>query len=128
MPELTAAEIARFRRKIGDGNTPPAFEDVELQDIWTEAEEDWNKAVLYALEELLGNAWRFTDYTQNESQEKKQQIFANLEKLVARWQKKVDEDKADVKATTQVVITGLRGVPPKRKEQPGEYRKRDDRF
>lgn len=115
---LTNAELARFRRKIGDTRMPPAFPDAEIQDLWEEADGNWNKSVLAAYDELIGNSWKFTDYVQNETQEKKNQIFQNLLKARAIWQGKVDADTAAAKNKNQVKMTGLRKVPPRRKELP----------
>lgn len=115
MTALTAEQLARLRQDIGDTNDPPAFEDEELQDIWTDEGEDWDKTILRAYERLLANAWKFTDYTQNESQEKKGQIFSHLERMVARLEKKVAEA---AKAHNQIKIAGLKGIPPRRKDKP----------
>lgn len=112
---LTTTQIQRFRRKIGDTNLKPAFDDEAIQDIWQEAEEDWDTAVLIAYEELLGNAWRFADYTQNQSEEKKNQIFKNLERMVDRAQAKVSSRK---KGRNQVRMGGLKPIPPRRKDVP----------
>ena len=115
MADLTAEQLARLRQDIGDTNTPPAFPDEELQDIWADEGADWDKTLLRAYERLLANAWKFTDYTQNESQEKKSQIFTHLERMVARLEKKVHNAS---KARNQIKIAGLKGIPPRRKDKP----------
>lgn len=114
---LTAAELARFRRKIGDTGTTQAYSDDELQDLYTEAGEVFAVAVRDAIDELIGNAWKFTDYTQNASQEKKSQIMTNLLKIRAIWQAKVDA----LSAGSQTRIVGLKAVPPRRKDKPRGY-------
>lgn len=113
MTALTVTELERFRRKVGDTGESKAFSDPELQDIYQEAGGDFNRAVLLAYEELIGNAWKFSDYTQNESQERKSQIFANLMKTRDMWQSKLSKGK-------QVAFVGMRSIPPRQKDVPVE--------
>lgn len=94
MTDLTAAELARLRRKLGDTNTPPAYSDAELQDLWTESGEVWNITVRDAIDELIASAAKFTNYTQGESREEKAEIFKNLLKLRSLWQSRVDTEGA----------------------------------
>lgn len=115
---LTQEQITRLRRKIGDVNSPPAFPDADLEDTWQEVGGSWNMLVLESIDELISNSWRFTDYVQNQSQEKKSQILSNLLKVRAIWQKKVDDDAVATANKNQVKMTGLRPVPPRRKERP----------
>ena len=117
--------IERLRRKIGDvgplQNPPqdPAFSDPELQDNWNEAGGNWNKSVLSCYEDLLANTWKFNDYTQNQSQEKKQQIHANLLKLADYWKKKVDDETALASTSRgQVRIMGIRRIPEEIADDP----------
>lgn len=118
MPILTDTELARLRRKIGDINDPPIFAEDELQDIWDESGEDWNKTVLYAFDELIGNHWKFADYSQGQSEEKRSQVMANLIKARKVWQGKVDKDAEVVTANQQVIITGLDIHLHRRKNRP----------
>lgn len=118
---LTAEQLARFRRKIADQGTPPAFPDDELQDLYTEAEEDFDLAVLHAFEELIASTVKFNDYTANQSEEKKSQTFDHLVKVRAIWKAKVDETAAAAKASNQVRIVGLSHVPPRHKDKPGDW-------
>lgn len=119
MGTLTVAQIARFRRKIGDVGTPPAFDNAELQDIYDEAGSNFNAAVRDAFVELQGNAWRFTNYTQNASSEQKRQIFENLGAMVAYWE-------AKVKQVNQMRIVGSKINPPKARELPSGESSFDD--
>lgn len=124
---LTAAELERFRRKIGDQTRyldgvaqETVFSDDELQDIWTEQGGNWNKSILAAFEELLGNAYRFSEYTRNETTEKRNQIFQNLKYMAAYWQGKVDKSAN----SQQVRIVGLKPVPRPMVDEP--YAQPDD--
>lgn len=118
MTDLTTTQLARARRAIGDVNTPPVFEDTELQDNWDAEGEDWNKFILHCYEDLLGSSWKFNDYTQNQTQERKQQIRKNLENSAEYWQKKVDRDIANTAKANQVMIVGTRRVPPRKFDRP----------
>lgn len=126
MAELTEPELLRFRRKIGDGGTPPAFGDEELQDLYAEAGDDFTIAIRDAYDELIGSAWRFNDYTQNETQDKKQQIFQNLLKAREIWQAKVDKAEAATRASNQVRIVGLQSMPPRVKRKPADLADDDE--
>jgi hypothetical protein len=118
MMPLTPAEIRRFRRKIGDvgrlvdGQMCYAFPDPDIQDIYEEAGSNFERAVLEAFDELIGNSWKFNDYTQNQTQEKKQQIFSNLLKARDSWYT------THVKSNNQVRIVGIKSVPPRLKDRP----------
>lgn len=108
----TPEQIARFRRKIADQKVPPTFPEPELQDIWDEAGGDLNKACLIAFEELAANAAKFTDYTANESSQKKSQIFDHLTKvMIPMYQEKV-------RKPNQVRIVGTAIVPTRRASRP----------
>lgn len=119
MAELTVQELADFRADIGD--TSGVFTDAELQRLYARASEDYDTAILYAIDQLIANASKFADYTQNQSQEKKSQIFDHLLRLRSIWKSKVDAAAAAESAATQVRIVGLSHVPPRRKNKPGEW-------
>lgn len=124
MATLTAQQIERLRRAIGDtgtvtvdsnGNeiTVYAFQDSELNDNYDWMEGDWNKTVLECFDQLIANATKFNDYTQNQSQEKRSQIHANLIKTADRMQNKVDAGNRK-----QLRIVGTQLVPPRVKTKP----------
>ena len=94
MAELTDAQIDDLRNDLGDIKNPPAFPDDELQRLYTRATEGYTATVLLGLDQLIANTARFADYTQNDSEEKKSQIFANLLKVRAIWQKRLDDEVA----------------------------------
>jgi hypothetical protein len=88
---LTAAELTRMRNDLGDTGTPPAFTDEELQDLYTDEGESYPRTVLRAIDQLLMQGVKWTDYVQNETQEKRNQKFTNLLKMRGIWQDRVDE-------------------------------------
>jgi hypothetical protein len=81
---LTAAQITDFREDIADTNS--AFSDAQLQRLYNRADGDYQKAVVLALRQLWMNAAKFNDYTAGESVERKNQIFDNLERTLAKWE------------------------------------------
>lgn len=112
-------EVAlQLRRKIG--NNGAGFSDADLEHIWEEAEESLPHAVLICFEELAAGAAKFTDYTQNETQDKKSQVFSHImDRLIPYWKKKVDEAEDDAtpqKRTSRIV--GTKVQPPRRMERP----------
>ncbi len=112
---LTPQELARFRQDMGDTLSTPAFSSEEINDIYIEEGSNWNKAILRAIWRLLVNASRFNDYVQNETEEKKQQVFANLEKLHKLQLQKIQMENAN----QQPAITSAKRYPPRHKDKPG---------
>lgn len=111
MAMLTATELASLRRKVGD-QAETTWTDSELNAIYTEAAGNFNEAIAICYEELMGNAAKFADYTQNESSEKKSQIFNNLAKLAGYYRG------LSVSSGNQVRVVGLKQRPPRRKQNP----------
>lgn len=118
MTTMTAQDEVNFRRKLGNGGR--GFATPDLDAIWTEADGSMSKALWIAFEELMNDAARFNDYTQNDTQEKRSQIFDHIAgKLVPYWKAKAElEDTAANQEKRAVKIMGLRGVPPRRMERP----------
>lgn len=118
MPEytyiLSAEDMAWIRRQVGDVNTPPAFPDVDLRDIYNRARGNLDAAVLACFDELIGSAWRFADYAQNQSEEKKSQVFNNLLKARPIWEGKVSSARQSTR------ILPLYSYPPRRKAHPDD--------
>jgi hypothetical protein len=111
---LTAAQLNDFRNDIGDTGTPPAFEDDDLHRLFTRTEGDYDNAVLLAYDQLIGTAWRFNNYTQNNTQEQKKQVFDNLIAARANWQKRID--RASSRAT--VKMSRYISTPKRKKDNP----------
>lgn len=108
---LTSALLTRLRRKIGDV-AETAWNDDELNDIYDQAGGDWNLTIALCFEELLVNAAKFADYKQNESEEKRQQIFVNLSKMINHFRS------LSSSSANQVRIVGMKLRPPKNKSKP----------
>lgn len=118
MTTITGPEEISFRAKLGNGGR--GFATPDLDRIWVEAGESMTKAILIALEELMVDAARFNDYTQNDTQEKRSQVFDHIAKvLVPYYQKKVDAEVLAANPRNKAArIYGTRVVPPRRVERP----------
>lgn len=111
MTAITTADRSYIRRKIGDTAVTPLFSDSDLDTIWTDAGESRMKAVVECLQELMVNAAKFNDYTLGQTSEKKQQIFQNLQMMVAYWQEQVG-------SAAQYKMVGLNAIPTRDKDAP----------
>ena len=112
---LNATELARFRRKISDEAKLAFPDDATLQDLYQEAGGNFTLAVALAFEELSGSATRFAEYTQNQSSEKKQQVFDHLVKMADRYFARYTAEK---QSGSQVRIAGMRRGPKPIQEEP----------
>lgn len=96
----TDAQRAQFRKRVGDNDdTNQVFEDSEINDIYTEAGEEYTTdklvgyyAVVLGLEMLLADAAKLATYKQNNSSENQSDIFKHLEKLLEYWEAKVEKE------------------------------------
>jgi hypothetical protein len=107
---LSATELARLRRKLGDA-TGTVFSDAELNDIYDEADSDFDRTLLISFEEIMYDAAKFNDYTAGQTSERKSQVFDHLQKLVTHLG-------ATRAGKQQVRIVGARVVPPRIKDEP----------
>lgn len=110
MATLTATQLSNMRRKLSDPDGD-VFTDDELNAIFTEADSDFDTALMIAFEELLYDAAKFADYTAGQTQEKKSQVFDHLSKVVERLEVKTQK-------ANQARIVGVRVVPPRDKDVP----------
>lgn len=114
MAAITADDRNYIRRKVGDTGATLLFSDSDLADIWTDAGEDRQQAILECLQELMINAAKFNDYTIGQTSEKKQQVFENLQRMVAYWEK-------EVRSGVQYKMVGLAAVPERSKDAPSGH-------
>lgn len=110
-----------FRDDIGDVNS--AYADGDIDKLEARAITKYGADVAYegalylAVRQLMANAAKFADYTQNDSSEKKSQKFNNLVKL--RDMYKADLDEAKEAAAGSSVRAGRSTRKPSRlKEYP----------
>lgn len=130
---LTSTQLTRMRNSLGDtGDTGDTlvFTNYELNDLYDQAIADartgeggFNRAVWYGFEALAASASKLTDYAQNATDEKRSQIFAQVNKMMTYWKSKVDDEIALGKTQSQVRqsqvrIVGLEHRPPRQREEP----------
>lgn len=104
-------DYARLRSDIGaDEET---FDDIEAEEIYEEAAEDYSgsgsiKAAtrVIALQRLLASSAKLTSYTANNSREELGEVFKHLKELEALWQGKLD------KAITTEATAAYPGIVP----------------
>lgn len=95
----TTTERQRLRMDLGlQPDDAASLSDDIADDIYAEAGEfyaDAGSAYAYArviaIERLMAQAAPQVDYTQNESSEKSSQLTTNYQKLLERWQGKLDK-------------------------------------
>lgn len=116
MTTITAEELVTLRRKINDKGQQ-TFSDPELDEIWVEAGEVMSKAIFLCLEEITIDVARFNDYTQNETTEKRSQVFDHLmDKLLPYWKAKAEEETNSTATVSRII--GTRVVPRRPVERP----------
>ncbi len=104
---LSSDQISDFRADIGDQLSPYAFTDTELQRLYTRKDENYDRALLLAIDQLLANAAKLYDYTAGYTRMSRDQVFnhlMDLRKLIA------------ARANQTVQIVGLRVVPQIKKD------------
>jgi len=121
---VTALQRNRLRVDVGDRNTPPAFSDSEIDDLFLQASEsgyttDLGQAAfarLRAVERLLAGSANMTNYTANQSSESLSDMFAHLKDL----RKIYDDDlaKIDTVVGTSVMWGAPRKKPTRLQEWP----------
>jgi len=72
-----------------------AFSDIELQQYIDDYDVD--QAIIMALEGILSSVARQRDYKEADSEVKNSQVFAQVEKLLTYWNKKVSNKKGVTK-------------------------------
>lgn len=76
---LAPTTVAELRLDLGDTGTPPAFTDAELSALLARAGNNGRLALAQGLWQLLTQAARLNDYTIGQSDEKRSQVFAQLQ-------------------------------------------------
>lgn len=119
-----ATDTERARLRLDTGHTDSSLDDTEADAIFVRAAEEYSTSAVQsgarviAIQYLLGNAQKLSDYVQNNSEEKASQVFNNLMKMLGVWESKVEEDtKNDFRGG---VLTGrTKRVPRRLKGFPG---------
>lgn len=117
MTTMTPDQEVELRQRLGRNNA--AFSTPYLDAIWTSTG-TMAAAMVRCFEDLMNDTALFNDYTKNDTQEKRSQIFDHIAgKVLPYWVKKAAEETAAANPRSQgVKILGLRAVPPRRVEYP----------
>lgn len=119
-----AIDYDDFRADIGDANS--AFADGEIDKLETRATERWGADVAYegarvlAVQQLLANSAKLTDYTANESSDKKSQIFKHLQDMLKLYKSDLSDKQEELAqaAGANARFGGTRKKPSRLKEYP----------
>ena len=110
-----------FRADIGDVND--AFEDPEIDQLETRAIAKYGSDLAYegarvlAINQLLANAAKLSDYTANDSSDKKSQVFKQLAELRKIYKAELD-DAEETAAGAKVRMGRTTTKLSRRKEYP----------
>ena len=116
-----ALDYDSFRADIGDVNE--AFADEEIDALETRAADRWGANVAYegarllAVNQLMANAAKRSDYTANDSSQKASQVFKNLKTLRDVYRADLYEAREDA-AGSSVRMGATRKKPSRRQEYP----------
>lgn len=119
-----AIDYDDFRADIGDVNE--AFADAEIDKLETRATNRWGADVAYegarvlAVQQLMANSAKLTDYTANESSEKKSQVFKNLQDMLKLYKADLADKQNELAqaASANARFGGTRKKPTRLKEYP----------
>ena len=112
---LSNNQLKDMRGDIGITETPAVFGDEELNRLYERANNNFEAAVVLALEQILASAVKFHNYTANATKEDEGQIFENLKEV---WEMK----KARLKGTkSQFKLVKIKGGSARTMEKPNGY-------
>ena len=115
MAALTSKQLKDMRGDVGISETPEVFGDEELNRLYERAANNYEAAVVLALEQLIADAAKFHDYTANATKEEASQIFEHLKEV---WNMK----KARLAGTkSKFRLVKLKGGTARRMEKPYGY-------
>lgn len=110
---LTAAQRADMQGDLGVSADETVFTDAELERLFERAEGDYNTAVYFGYRQLLAQANKFHNYTVGMTRVERNQMRENLRDSMQVW-----ADLAEESTQPTMRLAGLRGVPPKGKDEP----------
>lgn len=112
MADMSADQLSDLQADLSIDNSELVWTDAELNRLYTRAGEDYDQTIVLALRQLLMSASRFNDYTAGQTSEKKSQVYQQIKDTLIYYEDNV------LAASNQVVIAGMRSVPPITKELP----------
>ena len=82
---LSDQQIMDMRADLGIGSAGAVFTDAELDRLYSRAGSDYDKAVVYGIEQIMMDAAKLNDYRAGSSQESKSQVFEHLQAMREVW-------------------------------------------
>jgi hypothetical protein len=98
MSTLSSDQLADLQVDLGISSDGSVFTDAELNRLFTRAEADYDRTVVYALDQIMVDAAKLNDYTAGASEEKKSQVFTALEKMRGIWARRAGVGLGTVRA------------------------------
>lgn len=98
MSTLSSDQLSDIQADLGIDNTGTVFTDAELHRLFTRAGADYDRTVVYALDQLMMDAAKLNDYTSGASQEKKSQVFTQLKAMREMWARRAGVGLGTVRA------------------------------
>jgi hypothetical protein len=129
MATLTSEQQSRLRRKLAIADADQTiFTDAQYNDMYTEAEADFNFTIVLAIRDLLMGAAKLSKYTQGQSSEDPTMIAENLRKMLDYYESVVPASLTGgiAMAGMRSVPTIVKDVPAERPEHPDEKNRRHD--
>ena len=119
----TETQRTRLRRDTGTDST--SLPDLEIDDIYTEAGEQYTDSVVidaYArvvvFRQLLAQAAARTSYKQNQSQEELSDLFKHYQGMLKYWEDQLAEAVAAASVSGAARLGKTKRVPSRLKEYP----------
>lgn len=111
---LTSEQLSDLQSDLGIDDSEDVFTDAELERLYTRAGEVYESAVYMAWRQIWAQSVKYTDYRVAQTEMKRSQVGAHIEKMLAHW--KAEADAAS--GVQGAAFVGLNVIPTKSKEEP----------
>ena len=85
MATLDSDQLSDIQADLGISDDEAVFTDDELNRLYTRAGSDYDKSMVYAIDQLMMDAAKFNDYKAGSSTESKSQVFDHLKAMRQVW-------------------------------------------
>ena len=116
MSVLTSEQRLDMQADLGIDGREDVFTNDELDRLYTRAGDDYSLAVYYGYRQLLADAAKLHNYSLAQTTLNKSQVFDHIKTMAAFWQNEARS------VGNQLLVAGLRGIPPKWKDAPTDQR------
>lgn len=109
---LTPAQLTDMYGDLAIGDDESVFTDVQLEQFFQRAGEDYNLAVYYGWRQILASSAKWVDYAVAQTKVSRSQAFDHIKAMVGFW---ADESRTNA---NQLAIVGMNPVPTVHKARP----------